>query len=264
MAPRTRIGSSALLVAACLATAGCGSIESRDERAARAFLTAVHELEAAAARDAPQEQKAVRQLLARVRADCPGVLSGAPADGGPLRREAVAAIGIARRRPVKAELAHFIGLVRVLSFTHPDIKVEADKMASDDGRLAALPQPNLCADARAYMLSRGKTLPAGTRRLFKDSDGADRRSRIAYVPLAEITTLRGLTLRYESAGAWLHRAAANARLARKLLGGAPEPLLTERNQLLSALGLRPEQAQSSTYPGPSTQHSKATPRTRSS
>lgn len=224
---------------ACAAIAGCGSAESRDERSARAFLADVHALEATAAHDARQEAAAAQRFLAGVRASCPGALRGAPGNGGPLAREALAALEVAWRAPVRPATERFARLVRSLLFTDPGIAAEAGEVAQGDAELATLPAPNLCADARAYMRSHGRTEPATTRRLLARSEAATKKRQIRIVPLADVSSLGALLENYESSQAWLRRIEANSRLAAKLQG-APNLILTDRNRVLVALGLHGE------------------------
>lgn len=228
-----------MLAIACAAIAGCGSAESRDERSARSFLVDVHALEATAARDARQEAATAQRFIAGVRANCPGALTGAPANGGPLAREALVALEIARGTPVRPATERFARLVRSLRFTDPGITAEAGEVAQGDAELAALQAPRLCADARAYMQSQGLTEPATTRRLLELSEAAMAKRSVKFVPLANVSSLGALLEHYESSQAWLRRVEANSRIAAKLQGGH-NLILTDRNQLLVALGLHGE------------------------
>lgn len=229
-----RIVGCALLAGAC-ACAGCGASGAgpgQDARSARAYLAAELVLETAEQGMQARQEEAARRLIARVRADCPEVLAHAPAGGGPLRGEAFDAVEIARRAPVVAALRRFASAIADLRFGSPALTSELRLQSRAVSMRAAISQPDICADARAFVHSGGRLEPVGTARLMTEREaveGADERAG-GHAQQALLATID----RYESE-AERRRRAAETHAA---FNGPPaHAFVRESEELLRALGM---------------------------
>ena len=234
-------GSLCALIAAVCAVAGCGSSESLDERSGRMFVAALQSVEQTRGRDVRGGEAMVLRLLAGVRASCPGVLAHAPHHGGVLAREAFDAIEIARRRGLRSATERFTRTVGRLHFSEPELTHELREAVRADSIRAAMPAPDICADARAFMRSHGKRTPPGTRRLFNEEQAFEEAwpsgpLRLDSSAIPPGHTLLALQQRYESPAERRRRTIQE----REDLNGAPaRELLRDDERLRRELGLPP-------------------------
>jgi hypothetical protein len=199
------------------------------------LLAASRELQETTSHDAAASAAAVERLLADVHADCPWMLAKAPHDGGPLRGEAFEAVELARRQVTDQALRHFAGILAGLRFSDPRVTREAHEAARADVLHAAIPTPDLCADARAFIRSGGMNTPPGTRSLLSAERAAEE-ATFTSPPFVTGPTLRTTLQRYEGAAERRRREAQE----QEALNGAPAHAFVRSAEALQReLGLAP-------------------------
>lgn len=223
----------ALIATGCV-VAGCGSGESQNAQSAHAVLAASRELQETISHDAAASAAAVRQLLAHVNADCPGVLANAARDGGPLREEAFQAVELARGQVTDPARRRFARILAGLRFSDPGMTREAQEAARAYVLHAAIPTPDVCAYARAFIRAGGLSTPPGTGRLLAAQRAAEEAS-FTSPPLLRAPTLRTTLEQYESAA---ERRRREARENETLNGAPAHAFVRNAEALQRELGLR--------------------------
>jgi hypothetical protein len=203
---RGRVG--AVLVLACVASCGSASIVaalSSDAQATHAYLAAEYKLLRALVHQAAAARGAEGAAAAQIAQECPGVVSGMPQEASlkqsmaPSPRvrgeearltqqkqtiedeldEAVIRPGDRLDRPAEEAYA---AEIRLLSWSNPTIASTLGAAATARLEAVSAPTPPFCADARTWVQSGYRALPAASREL-EASQAARRRSRQSELPV---------------------------------------------------------------------------------
>ncbi len=227
MRPGARAAAFAA-TAALLTSVGCGSTGNDDASAGRAYVEATETVERAQEAEEAAGDPHARELIARVRSECSGVLLGAPQRGGPLGREAFSAVEDARREGSADALAAFAKSASEMSFSDPELTAVVHRSARAARLLSETSAPDICADARSFVHARGASTPPGTARLLARERALESIELGGQRGLLE-ATIRRYSTRAQNARRAAHRRASEGRGEREYVSLAM--------QLLRVLGL---------------------------
>jgi hypothetical protein len=175
-----------LLSGAAVAAAGSG-----DEAATHSYLLARLSHRAELAGQAGDSLTAIHALAARLRSECPGILTGtplAPVEGGSgdpeadLRLEiADAAFGASERLEHAADV-RFYDRVKHLHWHHRKLTTLVHELALEEDLQSGLPEPEVCADIRFWVASGYKSASPGTLRSRHEHDVVSSTAKIEVGP----------------------------------------------------------------------------------
>ncbi len=102
-------------------------------------------------------------MLTQVQHECPKVLAG-DGYGGEFRGDLLELLAAARESSVRPAYIGFAHEVAQLSWSSRELTRDVAREAKAVLADLSVPQPDLCAEARAYVSSKYKTVPAGVSR----------------------------------------------------------------------------------------------------
>jgi hypothetical protein len=170
------IAGAALALSAYPAVA---RVKPSDAAATHAYLEAKIAEEKALMAAIPAGIKLLEDLAVQVKAECPGVLAGAPplTKGKPgnqpqveISRELLFGVLLAPGRAEQPVLARFERIVRRLHWSNPKLTRLLHSFAIEEADQSALPAPNLCADLRAWVASGYTAVSTGTKQYLHRLD----------------------------------------------------------------------------------------------
>lgn len=141
--------------------------------ATRTYLLAQHRLMLAGKHDQQAGVQAVRSLVASVKAECPGVLAGAPENRArdDVRDEIVEDVALTLERPARNATLAFAMTVQRLRWSNRKLIYYASHSAREEAAKEQVALPNICADAKA-LAADGFTAAPTTTEKFLASCGA--------------------------------------------------------------------------------------------
>jgi hypothetical protein len=147
-----------------------------DAAATHAYLEARLSLQRASTAAEPAELEALATLEAQVKAECPGVLAGAPPHvKGEKTNESTleidgellsATFGDAEHVQHPAE-ARFASAVHRLRWSNPTLTRLLRSLAREAAAQSAIPTPDLCSDMKFWVASGYTTVSAGTKQFLQ-------------------------------------------------------------------------------------------------
>jgi hypothetical protein len=168
-----------LMAVACSGASAVARVSPSDAATTHAYLEARIVLQRTMVSVGPAELKAIEALEARVKAECPGVLAGAPPHVKGERtseseREVSAELpsavfGAAERVGHQAD-ARFARTVRRLRWSNPKLTRLLRSLAIEQTKQSAIPLPGLCADMKFWVASGYTTVSAGTKQFVHRHD----------------------------------------------------------------------------------------------
>jgi hypothetical protein len=150
-------------------------VKASDATATRAYLEARIAWQRATGAAGPAELNAINALAAQVRAECPGVLTGAPprvkgektnqSEGEVSREILSAAFGAAEHVGHPAD-ARFAAAVQRVRWSNRRLTRLLRSLAIEHAEQSAIPPPDLCADMKFWVASGYTAVSAGTKRFL--------------------------------------------------------------------------------------------------
>jgi hypothetical protein len=153
--------TTALLLA--LGTAPATAAAS-DIASTRAYVQANYTLVREASSRIPRARAAIAGVLHRVTSECPHIAAGSPQDpeSTQMSNEVIGAMVTSAYHLDLPALAAFIHVAERSRWSNRGLTSTVHAYAAKLRVLSALPEPNLCADARAWIAGGYHTLPAST------------------------------------------------------------------------------------------------------
>ncbi len=157
----------------CLVSPALARVKASDARATHDYLEARIALDREAGADhGMADLKAITALEARVKAECPGVLVGAPLrgkgektkSGSEVSSELLSAIFGAAEKVEHPEEARFARIVRRLRWSNPKLTKLLRSLALERAEQSGIAPPDLCADLKFWVASNYTIVSAGTKR----------------------------------------------------------------------------------------------------
>ena len=170
---KTSIAAAAALALtpACVPPAWASDAGQNDVAATRAYLSARHRLALAGQHDLKAGGADVQALVEKVKAECPGVLAGAPDNRA--RDEVRGEIGedvlLTFESPSRGATLKFARTVQHLRWSNRRLTYYATHSAKEEAAKARIPLPALCADAKSLADGGFQTVPPGTRTFLQRS-----------------------------------------------------------------------------------------------
>jgi hypothetical protein len=164
--------TATLAVTACAAAPASARVKASDLTATHEYLEARLAYSRATAKEASAEIAAIKALAAKVKGECPDVLSGAPphvkgektgASELQVTEELLsAASGAAEQveHPLDDSFARIVDRVR---WSNPRLTKLLRSLALEQAEQSAIPAPNICADMTFWVASNYMAVSAGTR-----------------------------------------------------------------------------------------------------
>jgi hypothetical protein len=171
--------------------AGAGNSAAQNAAATRAYLAAKARFREAISRGDSRRAAAAQALLTQVQSECSNVLAGA-GEGGEFRSDTVEVLAYARQLAMRTAYVRLARETAQLRWSSRALTQDVDRQAKTVMAELNLAQPDLCAEARAYVASDYEMVPSGTRRFI-----AERRALEDELPRPP--KLDGLLLPYERA-----------------------------------------------------------------
>jgi hypothetical protein len=149
---------------ALAATAGTAQAKPSDLAPTRVYIQADYALSRSARAHQPIAEASIRAYTRRLGRECPKVATGAPQDteAEQLYEEVVSAATGMVYHSDDAAIARFASTVQGLRWSSAKLTRTVHSYAARLRALAALPVPDVCADARAWVASHYTALPAAT------------------------------------------------------------------------------------------------------
>ena len=144
-----------------------------DAESTRVYVAAKYRLMKDIGGSYSSREAAAKVLVKQVQSECPNVLAGAPADGGELRREAVAQLEYALRLALRPAYLGFATATGGLRWKSRELTQEVARQAIIVRASVSIAQPNLCSDAREFVSSEYRIEPAATRRFLAEQDALE-------------------------------------------------------------------------------------------
>jgi hypothetical protein len=164
----------ALAVIACSVAPALARVKASDAAATHDYLEARIALDRAAeAEGASAEFKAVAALEARVKAECPGVMAGAPphvkgeeTNGSEheISGELMSVTFGAAEHVEHPAYARFERILRRLRWSNPKLTRLLRSLALEEAEQSAITPPDLCSDLKFWVASGYTAVSAGTKR----------------------------------------------------------------------------------------------------
>ncbi len=153
-----------VLVAALAVTAGTAQAQPSDLAPTRVYIQADYALSRSAKAHQSIVEASIRAYTRQLGRECPRVAIGAPQDteAEQLYEEIVSAATGMVYRSDGAAIVRFAGTVQGLHWSSAKLTSTVHSYATRLRALAALPVPDVCADARAWVASHYTALPAAT------------------------------------------------------------------------------------------------------
>jgi hypothetical protein len=156
---------SLLVALAGLAAAPAAALaSSTDVSATQAYLQANYALVSVARSHLATSEAGPLHVLAQVKRECPGVGAGSPQDpeSTQMSDEVIGAMVYSSAPPDRRAMQTFVRAVAGLHWSSRGLTNAVRSYAGDLKTFLSLPEPNLCADVRAWASSGFHTLPAST------------------------------------------------------------------------------------------------------
>ncbi len=143
--------------------------------ATRTYLLAQHRLMLIGKHDQQVGVQAVRSLVASVKAECPGVLAGAPENRGreDVRDEISEDVALTQERSPPDATLVFARTVERLHWTNRKLTYYVSHSAREEAAKEQIALPNICADARSLAADGFKAAPATTEKFLASCDAAN-------------------------------------------------------------------------------------------
>jgi hypothetical protein len=177
-----QLGCLFLITIAAMACSGAPAVarvSASDAVATHAYLKARIVLQRAMVAIGPAELTAIKALAAQVKAECPGVLAGAPPHVKgektsksklEVSRELLStSFGAAEHVGHQVD-ARFARTVRRLRWSNPKLTRLLRSLAIEQAEQSAIPLPNLCSDMKFWVASGYTTVSAGTKKFLHRHD----------------------------------------------------------------------------------------------
>jgi hypothetical protein len=155
----------ALAAGAVAALAGPASASaSSDAASTRAYLEANLSGARIAAAHIGPARAAINGVLAHVRQSCPLAAAESPQDpeSTQLSNEVIGAMVTTALHVDLPALRHFVRATQALRWSSAAVTRQVHQYVSQVSTMGSLPEPDVCADVRAWAVSGYKTLPAST------------------------------------------------------------------------------------------------------
>jgi hypothetical protein len=161
----------------------------RDRASTHAYLRARYELEQSAKATLAATKSAEARFVADVSRECPGVLTGSPAQSGTIKgRNGVAflngrvlvsvaivqGVGVAGQKPLEPAQRKFVTAIRRLAWRDHRLTTLVRAFAASESATLAQPAPAICRDAEAWRRSGFRTLTQRSTRPSPDVEAASR------------------------------------------------------------------------------------------
>jgi hypothetical protein len=171
-----RLSLITLAAIACCAAPAVARVSGRDTATTHAYLEARIALQRAMAAAGTAELDAIRTLEAQVKAECPGVLAGAPPqvkgektnESERKASEELASVvfGAGEHIGYQAD-ARFARTARRLRWSNAKLTRLLRSLAIEQAEQSAIPPPNLCADMKFWVASGYAAVSDGTKRFVR-------------------------------------------------------------------------------------------------
>jgi hypothetical protein len=249
---------STLAAMACSASPAIARVNASDAAATHSYLEARIALQReTAAKGEATELKAITALEARVKAECAGVLVGAPphVKGEKTNQSELevteemltTTLGAAEHVEHPA-YARFAKTLRHLRWSNPKLTKLLRSLAREQAEQSAIPPPDLCSDLKFWVASGYTAVSAGTKRFLQRSSEVSSITQIEsepHEPIANFLHLNALVAYrlkpYEDhADRLLARKALPPEV--KLTDPTLRPLLEAAGRVFAALGRSPAPA----------------------
>lgn len=155
------IAGFACAVCACLPAPALAAVHTGDAAATRAYLRAADAYEVGAYAEAGASVAAIRARASAIAGECPSVLTYAPRDAafGELGEEAGMTVFFAGVAPVRSMTLRLAQTMGHLSWSDRRLMRLVRAETGEQRAIAALAQPDVCADIAAWKASAYATLP---------------------------------------------------------------------------------------------------------
>ncbi len=147
--------------------AGAGNSASENAAATRAYLAAKARFREAISRGDSRRAAAAQALLMQVQSECSNVLADA-GEGGEFRSDAAEVLAYARQLAMRTAYVRLARETAQLRWSSRALTRDVDRQAKTVMAELNLAQPDLCAEARAYVASDYETVPSATRRFIAE------------------------------------------------------------------------------------------------
>ncbi len=146
------------------ATSAPALADQGDVAATRTYIQADYALVHTAKVNLKTSEAALQKLRRRITAECPKAAAGSPqnTDSEQLSNELVGAMTVVAIQPDRRAVAAFASTVKGLRWSNAALTRKVHTYATKLKTLSLLPAPNVCADVRAWVVSRYQALPAST------------------------------------------------------------------------------------------------------
>jgi hypothetical protein len=216
---------------ALAATATTAQAKPSDLAPTRVYIQADYALDRSAKAHQPVAQASIRAYTRRLERECPKVTAGAPQDteAEQIYEEIVSAATGMVYRSDAAAIARFASTVQGLRWSSAKLTRTVHSYAARLRALAALPVPDICADARAWVASHYTALSPAT-------TAAAQRLRASEMGPTEVSL--DLFAPYEQP-AEAHTVAATKRLEEGLQEAEATQGTGDISRLVGVIGLNP-------------------------
>jgi len=188
--------TSAAAAALCLATSTDAKAAGRDAASARVYVRAAHVLVGDLIENVAAGHVAVDALIARVRAQCPDALSGAPdEDNGAISSELTDLVLFELIRPDFPAVREFLHRTSPLHWASRTIEAHVRRQASGLKAELAVKPPAICSDLQLWAGSGFKVIPPGAVAFvhsFQRAEARDTEGMIELLDLISAHEGRGL------------------------------------------------------------------------
>jgi hypothetical protein len=187
------------------APAGATTTTPSDHAATHAYLEATLLEGRAEAAAQPDGLKVIEELAARVRAGCAGILAGSPLrsktrppdqSATEMKEELFSSSLLAAEHPSHPAFVRFANKVHRLGWSNPRLTRLLHSFAAEAAEQSAIPTPDLCADARAWIASGYRAVSAGTKQFLHRLDVVSSITLIEPEPHEPLTFNSAKTIAY--------------------------------------------------------------------
>ena len=149
---------------AAIALAAPAAAQASDASATSAYLSANYALVAAGHAHLGASIAAYRNVLTKVRHECPRAAAGSPQnpESTKLSNDIIGAMVLSAGKPDRPAIQTYLHAVKGLTWSNSSITRAVRNYAASLSKLYALSVPDVCADIRAWATSGFKSLPAKT------------------------------------------------------------------------------------------------------
>jgi hypothetical protein len=166
---------------ALLASSACAFASPADVSATQGYLRANYRLVQSASGRIHLGEATLRNVLARVRRECPRAAAGSPQnpESTQLSNEVIGVMVTSAIRPDLASIRQYLAAAARLRWSSGGLTRSVQGYVAKLRTLASLAVPDICSDVRSWAASGFKVLPASTKAF-------DRRFEPSWVALGEL------------------------------------------------------------------------------